>query len=61
MNPWGTLNDWQRFEVDERVARYGMSRRPRRTRRDDDSLVTDLRSTPRTEPALSREDVAACA
>ncbi|HEU5484698.1 MAG TPA: hypothetical protein VFU98_07315 [Microlunatus sp.] len=60
MNPWGIMNDWQRFEVDERVERYGRLRLRRRdagTR----TVGTTFRPGPRTTPALRREDVAACA
>lgn len=63
MNPWGTMNDWQRFEVDERIRRYGSTRRPARVARA--ALIpaglTITEAVPQETPALSRDDVAACA
>jgi hypothetical protein len=62
MNPWGTMNDWLRFEAEERVRHYGLVRRAERpSRRKSAAVRTDQASEPRTVPALSRDDLTACA
>ena len=56
--PWGTMNGWLRFEVEERARRYGQVRRLDR----EPHPPIEVRETePRPIPALAREDVAACA
>lgn len=59
MNPWGTMNDWQRVEVEERVRRYGAT--ARRRLRVTGAAPATTRPAPQTTSALSRDDVAACA
>jgi hypothetical protein len=64
MNPWGIMNDWLRLEVDERVQRYGTTRRLEHTPARVAATVTaTLPPTPElsTASALSRDDVTACA
>ena len=56
--PWGTMNGWLRFEVEERARRYGQVRRPDR---DPYPPIDVPEPEPRPVPALAREDVAACA
>lgn len=48
MNPWGTLNDWQRFEVDERVRRYGPT--PGRRLRARSAAPATTAPVPQTSP-----------
>jgi len=56
--PWGTMNGWLRFEVEERARRYGQVHRPER---DPYPPVDVPEPEPRPIPALARDDVAACA
>lgn len=58
--PWGTMDGWLRFEVEERARRYGRVRRPDRDPYPPlDVPEPDSLSAP--TPALARDDVAACA
>jgi hypothetical protein len=59
--PWGTMDGWLRFEVDERAQRYGQVRRPGRDPHPPiDVPETDTSPTTPT-PTLAREDVTTCA
>lgn len=62
MNPWGTMNDWLRLEVDERVRNYGRVRQLQRTTRRRRPW-TIARPAPQitTSTPVGRDDVAACA
>jgi len=61
MNPWGTMNDWLRFEAEERVRHYGLVRRVERKKRRRPEPSVTTAPEPQTVPAMSRDDVTVCA
>ena len=59
--PWGTMDSWLRFEVEERAKNYGRLQRAHHDGRPIPEQPITHAADPHAVAALSRDEVTACA